>query len=218
MEKLRIPPRGLYAITPGLIATEVLLEAVEAAIRGGAAWIQYRNKTAAFEDRKRQAQALCQLCHRCRVPLIVNDDPRLAWDIGADGVHLGQDDPPYEEARALLGPEAILGVSCYNSLDRAVSAQRIGADYVAFGRFFPSKTKPEAKQAPLALLHEARWQLSIPIVAIGGITPENGGALIEAGADRVAVIEGVFGQPDPEAAARRYAELFRTPPIPGAKL
>ena len=216
MEKPRRLPRGLYAITPDLIATEALLDAVEAAIRGGAIWIQYRNKTAAFEDRKRQAQALCQLCHRCRVPLIVNDDPRLAWDIGADGVHLGQDDPHYEEARALLGPQAILGVSCYNSLDQAVSAQRIGANYVAFGRFFPSKTKPEAKQAPLALLHEARRQLSIPIVAIGGITPENGGALIEAGADLLAVIEGVFGQPDLEAAARRYTELFRTP-MPGAK-
>jgi thiamine-phosphate pyrophosphorylase len=211
MGKPRIPPRGLYAITPGLIATEALLGAVEAAIRGGAVWIQYR--TAAFEDRKRQAQALCQLCHRCRVPLIVNDDPRLAWDIGADGVHLGQDDPHYEEARALLGPQAILGVSCYNSLDRAVSAQRIGANYAAFGRFFPSKTKPEAKQAPLALLHEARRQLSIPIVAIGGITPENGGALIEAGADLLAVIEGVFGQPDLEAAARRYTELFRDYPV-----
>jgi thiamine-phosphate pyrophosphorylase len=211
MGKPRIPPRGLYAITPGLIATEALLDAVEAAIRGGAVWIQYR--TAAFEDRKRQAQALCQLCHRCRVPLIVNDDPRLAWDIGADGVHLGQDDPHYEEARALLGPQAIVGVSCYNSLDRAVSAQRIGANYVAFGRFFPSKTKPEAKQAPLALLHEARRQLSIPIVAIGGITPENGGALIEAGADLLAVIEGVFGQPDLEAAARRYTELFRDYPV-----
>lgn len=211
MGKPRIPPRGLYAITPGLVATEALLDAVEAAIRGGAVWIQYR--TAAFEDRKRQAQALCQLCHRCRVPLIINDDPRLAWDIGADGVHLGQDDPHYEEARALLGPQAILGVSCYNSLDRAVSAQRIGANYVAFGRFFPSKTKPEAKQAPLALLHEARRQLSIPIVAIGGITPENGGALIEAGADLLAVIEGVFGQPDLEAAARRYTELFRDYPV-----
>jgi thiamine-phosphate pyrophosphorylase len=211
MGKPRIPPRGLYAITPGLIATEALLDAVEAAIRGGAVWIQYR--TAAFEDRKRQAQALCQLCHRCRVPLIVNDDPRLAWDIGADGVHLGQDDPHYEEARALLGPQAILGVSCYNSLDRAISAQRIGANYVAFGRFFPSKTKPEAKQAPLALLHEARRQLSIPIVAIGGITPENGGALIEAGADLLAVIEGVFGQPDLETAARRYTELFRDYPV-----
>jgi thiamine-phosphate pyrophosphorylase len=211
MGKPRIPPRGLYAITPDLIATEALLDAVEAVIRGGAVWIQYR--TAAFEDRKRQAQALCQLCHRCRVPLIVNDDPRLAWDIGADGVHLGQDDPHYEEARALLGPQAILGVSCYNSLDRAVSAQRIGANYVAFGRFFPSKTKPEAKQAPLALLHEARRQLSIPIVAIGGITPENGGALIEAGADLLAVIEGVFGQPDLEAAARRYTELFRDYPV-----
>lgn len=213
MEKPRIPPRGLYAITPGLVATEALLDAVEAAIGGGAVWIQYRNKTTAFEDRKRQAQALCQLCHRYRVPLIVNDDPRLAWDIGADGVHLGQDDSPYEEARALLGPQAILGVSCYNSLDRAVSAQRIGADYVAFGRFFPSKTKPEAKQAPLALLHEARRQLSIPIVAIGGITPENGGALIEAGADLLAVIEGVFGQPDLEVAARRYTELFRDYPV-----
>lgn len=211
MGKPRIPPRGLYAITPDLIATEALLDAVEAAIRGGAVWIQYR--TAAFEDRKRQAQALCQLCHRCRVPLIINDDPRLAWDIGADGVHLGQDDPHYEEARALLGPQAILGVSCYNSLDRAVSAQRIGANYVAFGRFFPSKTKPEAKQAPLALLYEARRQLSIPIVAIGGITPENGGALIEAGADLLAVIEGVFGQPDLEAAARRYTELFRDYPV-----
>ncbi len=201
--------RGLYIITSdSLSSAEELLDKVEAALLGGAVMVQYRDKTGSFGHRKKQAAALCQLCHRRHVPLIINDDPALAGEIGADGVHLGQDDADYEEARTLLGPEAIIGMSCNNSLDKALSAQALGADYVAFGRFFPSRTKPKALQAPLSLLWEARKILSIPIVAIGGIRPENGSLLLEAGADLLAVIDGLFGEPDPQAAARRYTELF----------
>lgn len=209
MGEQRLKP-GLYALTGSLRSAQEILLAVGAAIKGGAVLIQYRDKRAPFVHRKKRAAALCQLCRDLNVPLIINDDPGLAREIGADGVHLGQDDPSYEEARALLGAQAIIGVSCYNSLDRALFAQALGADYVAFGRFFPSKTKPQAVEAPLSLLTEARRLLSIPIVAIGGITPENGGRLIEAGADLLAVTEGIFGQPDPQAAARRYTELFQT--------
>jgi thiamine-phosphate pyrophosphorylase len=209
MGEQRLKP-GLYAITDGLRSAQEVLLAVGAAIKGGAVLIQYRDKTTPLVHRQERAAALCQLCRHLSVPLIINDDPRLAREIGAEGVHLGQDDPSYEEARGLLGAQAIIGISCYNLLDKALSAQALGADYVAFGRFFPSKTKPEAVEAPISLLKEARRVLSIPIVAIGGITPENGGSLIEVGADLLAVADGVFGQSDPEAAARRYADLFHT--------
>ena len=139
---------------------------------------------------------------------LVNDDVELAKQTQADGVHLGREDVSLVQARTQLGPQAIIGVSCYNELARAVQAQNEGADYVAFGRFFPSRTKPQAVQADLELLREAKTKLHIPIVAIGGITPENGASLIAAGADALAVIEGVFGQADVRAAAARYARLF----------
>jgi thiamine-phosphate pyrophosphorylase len=139
---------------------------------------------------------------------IVNDDAALARQSQADGVHLGREDTAPVQARARLGSRAIIGVSCYNELPRAQAAQEQGADYVAFGRFFPSRTKPQAVQAGPELLHEAKKKLRIPVVAIGGITPENGASLIAAGADALAVIEGVFGQADVRAAAERYAQLF----------
>ena len=140
---------------------------------------------------------------------IVNDDITLAKQTKASGVHLGREDASVADAREQLGPQAIIGVSCYNELTRAETAQAQGADYIAFGRFFPSRTKPQAVQANPDLLREAKKKLHIPVVAIGGITPENGAALIAAGADALAVIEGVFGQPDIRAAAERYARLFK---------
>ena len=128
--------------------------------------------------------------------------------MGAAGVHLGRDDANISTARAALGEDAVIGLSCYNQLQRALAAQAAGADYVAFGSFFASRTKPQAVPATLELLHTARAALQIPIVAIGGITTENGATLIEAGADALAVIDAVFNQADIRSSAERFARLF----------
>ncbi|HHH35835.1 MAG TPA: thiamine phosphate synthase [Gammaproteobacteria bacterium] len=199
--------RGLYAVTPEL-ALEALLEAVSAAIAGGARLVQYRDKCSSSRQRLRQAKALQALCRRHGVPLIINDDPALASTVGAAGVHLGAADVSPGAARRRLGPRALIGVSCYASLSRAEAAQAAGADYVAFGSFYPSPTKPGACRAPLELLQQAKRALKIPVVAIGGITPANGAGLVARGADAVAVIHGLFGSEDIEAAARCYARLF----------
>ena len=201
---------GLYAITDGaLIPPERLLENVAAAITGGATLVQYREKNRRPETYNRTATALAALCREREVPLIINDDVELAAAVNAAGVHLGRDDATVRQARRRLGADALIGVSCYNRLQNAVDALQAGASYVAFGRFYPSQTKPAAAQATLPLLQEARKQLDIPIVAIGGITPENGRVLIDAGANLLAVIHGVFGQPDISAAAQSYTDLFR---------
>lgn len=201
--------RGLYAITDAaLIADDRLIAAVEQAILGGARLIQYRDKSADTSRRLAQAHALNALCQHYAIPLIINDDVELAFQVRAAGVHLGQDDPALATARARLGDHALIGVSCYDRLDLAVAAERAGADQVAFGAMFPSPTKPDEVRAPLELLRQARAVLKIPIVAIGGITPDNAPALLEAGVDALAVISGVFGQPDIQAAARRYSALF----------
>ncbi len=210
---MRAGLRGLYAITdPRLTPGEAMFAAVEAALRGGARILQYRNKAADGATRLREAGRLSRLCRAHGALFLVNDDPALAQAVGAHGVHLGRDDPDVARARDLLGPEGIVGVSCYNELERARAAAAAGADYVAFGRFFPSHTKPEAVQAHPDLIRRAKAELGLPVVAIGGITPENGRTLIEAGADMLAVIHGLFGQPDVEAQAARYARLFESPP------
>lgn len=185
-----------------------LLAQVDAAIRGGATIVQYRDKTADQERRARIGRRLVQLCHSRRVLLLVNDDVQLARAVGADGVHLGQGDSTIESARQSLGKEAIIGISCHDSVELASVAAQAGADYVAFGRFFPSITKPGAPPARTGTLRDARRRLNIPLVAIGGITPENGAQLLDAGADALAVIDAVFGQTDIEQAARRFSRLF----------
>lgn len=201
--------RGLYVITDSALAAEDgLVAQVEAALKGGAAVVQYRDKSDDVERRRNEAAALQALCSRYGVPLLVNDDVALAAEVDAAGVHLGRDDGDLAEARRLLGRDAIIGMSCYNEFARAVDAQRAGADYVAFGSFFASPTKPGAVRAGVNLLERARRELALPVVAIGGITPENGRLLVQAGADMVAVIHGVFAQPDVEAACRRYTALF----------
>ena len=200
---------GLYAIADTQYLDDArLLPAVGKAVAGGARIVQYRDKKHGAADRVRQAAELASLCRKHGALFIVNDDAELAMQAQADGVHLGREDVSLVQARTQLGPQAIIGVSCYNELARAETAQAQGADYIAFGRFFPSRTKPQAVQASLDLLREAKKKLRIPVVAIGGITPENGASLIAAGADALAVIEGVFGQPDIRAAAQRYASLF----------
>ncbi len=201
--------RGVYAIADTHILSEAqLLEAVAQAIAGGAALIQYRDKAPDPVRRAREARALQALCRAHGVPLLINDDVALAAEIGAAGVHLGREDAPIEAARRALGPTRLIGVSCYNALARALAAQAQGADYVAFGSFFPSPTKPQAVRAEAALLRTARAQLRVPIVAIGGITPDNGAALLSAGADALAVISGIFQAPDIRAATARYVALF----------
>ena len=204
----RWPRRGLYAITPDMTDTAALVARVEAVLRAGAAWLQYRNKTAPPALRAGQASALLERCRAHGVPLIVNDHVELAAGIGADGVHLGGDDGDIAAARARLGSDALIGVSCYDDAGRARAAAAFGASYVAFGAFHPSPTKPAARRAHPRLLTDSA-SLGLPRVAIGGITPANAGALVRAGADLVAVISGVFDAADPPAAVRAYLEAFQ---------
>lgn len=202
--------RGLYAITDSTITpADRMVEAVARAIQGGAVMVQYRDKGHDFARRAWEAQDLVTLCRSLKVPLIINDDVELAAHVGADGVHLGKDDAIVLHARDLLGPDAIIGVSCYDEMARAEHAVEMGADYIAFGSFFPSPTKPGAVRATPELLREAKQRLHVPVVAIGGITPENAPHLVEAGADLLAVISGVFAAPDIRTAAEQYAALYR---------
>jgi len=198
--------RGLYAVTPELDDTTALLAKVAAALEGGATAIQYRNKGATASLRQTQAFALARL-HAARGALyLVNDDPALAQSVGADGVHLGEDDASIMSARELLGPDRIIGVSCYDDFERARAAVEAGADYVAFGSFFSSSTKPAARRADLALLQRAQ-SLGVPVVAIGGIDADNARLLIDAGADAVAVVSAVFMHED-SADVRAAAEAI----------
>lgn len=198
--------RGLYLITPDETDTASLL-ARTAPLLPGVAWLQYRNKRVDADTRRVQAAALATLCREHGVPLIVNDDAALAQAVAADGVHLGEDDGDIAAARALLGPHAIVGASCYDQLALAQRAVAAGASYVAFGAFFPSLSKHNTRQAEPTLLSAAAT-LGVPRVAIGGITPDNGAALVDAGADLLAVISGVYAAPDPLAAVQAYRACF----------
>ncbi len=199
--------RGLYAITPDGQDTAELLRRVRLALSGGARVIQYRNKRADAALRVEQAIALRVLTREFSVPLIINDDARLAQQVEADGVHLGGEDGSVAAARALLGDGGIIGVSCYNRLSLAHDAVSMGADYVAFGSFFASTVKPDAVAATPELLRQARAALDVPLVAIGGITADNATQLLEAGADALAVISAVFGAQDIQRAARQFSNL-----------
>ena len=204
---------GLYAVTPespGTKGTAQLLVKTRAALTGGVRIIQYRSKSPDIAFKHEQASELLSLCREFRVPLIINDDVRLAALTDADGVHLGQDDTRLLEARINLGPEKIIGVSCYQDLARALRFEAEGADYVAFGSFFPSPTKPDAPLCPLSLLGAAKAQLHLPVVAIGGIALDNARAVIGAGADALAVISALFDAPNIEACAETFCDLFAT--------
>ena len=205
-----LPPtaRGLYLITPEEPDTARLLARV-AAVLPQATWLQYRQKGADGARRHAQAAALQALCAQAGVPLIVNDDVALAAAIGAAGVHLGEEDGDIAAARAQLGAQAIIGASCYDAHARAERAVAAGASYVAFGAFFPTTSKVTTRRATPGLLAAAA-ALGVPRVAIGGITPDNMGPLVAAGADLVAVIGGVFEAADPVAAALAYRQRFES--------
>lgn len=204
--------RGLYAITPDWSDSRRLLGASEAILAAGCRLLQYRNKAASPCHRQEQAVALRGLTRKYGARLIVNDDLDLALFSEADGLHLGGEDGDLGAARARLGPDKILGASCYQDLDLARAAARAGADYLAFGSFFPSPTKPEARRADPALLESAKAATGLPVCAIGGITRDNGAALVAAGADLLAVISDLYQAADPGQAAQRFVNLFEDTP------
>ena len=201
-------PSGLYAITPETAETARLLAQVEAALTGGVAVVQYRDKSDDVARRHEQASELVALCRHFKVPLIINDDLRLADLSDADGVHLGCDDGSVAKARVILGPDKLIGVSCYQSLGLALAKQEEGADYIAFGSFYASPTKPQAARADLSLLHSAASRIHVPIIAIGGITLANGLALLDAGADSLAVLSALFDASDIRLTAQAFNQLF----------
>ncbi|AKK68714.1 thiamine phosphate synthase [Xanthomonas translucens] len=201
------PPRGIYLITPDEADGERLLARVAPLLGHGPTWLQYRNKRADTAQRLAQATALQALCAQAGVPLIVNDDVALAQAVGAAGVHLGEDDGDLAAARAALGADALIGASCYDDLTLARAAAAAGASYVAFGAFFATRSKLTTRRADPGLLRDAA-ALGLPRVAIGGVMPDNGHALVSAGADLLAVISGVFDADDSRAALAAYRACF----------
>lgn len=199
----------LYAITDSqLLSGEKLFSGVAAALKGGCKLVQYRDKSTDSARRLSEAKTLLALCHQHQAQLIINDDVALAKEVGADGVHLGQGDTNPVAARIILGNRAIIGVTCHDSLELAQQGIKDSANYIAFGRFFSSSTKPDARPAPIALIKEARKEFSnTPIVVIGGITLNNGKQLLDAGADMLAVCHSLFAADDIAAQARKFIEL-----------
>lgn len=210
--------RGLYVITDTALLQGRLLAAAEAALQGGAQVVQYRDKIASGlpsnvlhteqQRRRHEALALLSLCRYHHAPLLINDDVELAADIGADGVHLGQGDGSLTAARTRLGSDAIIGVTCHDQISLAQIAASQGASYVAFGSMFASGTKPLARPCPLSVLTEARAQLTLPLVAIGGITPDNAASIIDAGAQAVAVIGSLWQAHDIRVRAQEFSQEF----------
>ena len=201
--------KGLYAITDcGRLSTDSLLCATEQILRAGIVALQYRDKSGDHARRKYEAGELRQLCREYECLFIINDDVQLAVMTGSDGVHLGREDPDCKTARDELGPDALIGVSCYNSLDSALAAQDDGADYVAFGSFFPSPSKQNAVVAEPDIISQAKANISLPVAAIGGITPANCRTLIEHGADMLAVISGIYQAEDPYATVKEFNRLI----------
>lgn len=202
--------KGLYVITDcNRLDSQMMLDRTEKILETGISVLQYRDKT---DDQARHfdmALTLREMCDRTATMFVINDDIRLAYDTGADGVHLGKDDSPFDEARSLLGVNAIIGISCYNDIQAARRAQTQGADYIAFGAFYQTRTKTGTVEASPSLLTKAKAELSIPVVAIGGITPDNGYALIEAGADMLAVISSVYDTDDPGQVVSTFNALFQ---------
>lgn len=200
---------GLYAITPDEPDTDILLRKVGQALHGGASALQYRNKTAGPALRLEQGRALAALCRAAGAAFIVNDDLALALELAADGAHLGADDGELAEARRRLGPNKLLGASCYDRMELAAAAAQAGADYLAFGSVFSSSTKPGAVRAPLAIFAAARRSVDLPLVAIGGITLQNAPQVFAAGADAVAVISAVFDAADIAESAAGFTKLYQ---------
>ncbi|MDP3671602.1 MAG: thiamine phosphate synthase [Telluria sp.] len=199
---------GLYIVTPDWDDTERLLRVSEQALQGGAALLQYRHKTADAALRRTQAAALQALCRRYARPFIINDTVELCLELDADGIHVGGTDASVAAVRAALGPDKIVGASCYGSLQLARDAHLAGASYVAYGGFYPSKVKQYPVTTAIGILAQSKVEIALPCVAIGGMTQQNAEPLVAAGADMVAAISSVYLADDPEAAARGFAALF----------
>ena len=199
---------GLYAITPDLENTDDLVGRTQQVLEGGAQLIQYRNKLASDVLLREQARVLLQLCKEYKVPLIINDHLDLALEIDADGLHVGRDDVSIATARNQLGWNKIVGASCYNNLDLARQGEKEGADYVAFGAFFPSLTKPNAFFVPANLVSQAKKEIAIPIVGIGGIQLINARIVIQSGCAAIAVCNDLFHTENIKATATQYTQLF----------
>jgi thiamine-phosphate pyrophosphorylase len=205
--KTVLPSHGLYLITPDDASTERFLKRVIPTLSPNIAILQYRNKLASAEQMHEQSSTLLAECHRHGIVLIINDAISLAHEIGADGVHLGEHDGDIAAARQQLGSNTIIGASCYNSLALAKKAVNDGADYIAFGAIYASATKPQARHAGLELFSQAA-HLNIPMVAIGGITPDNAAHTVAAGANFIAVIGAVFDSENPLAVLNRFISHF----------
>ncbi|NEX64266.1 thiamine phosphate synthase [Noviherbaspirillum galbum] len=200
--------KGLYLVTPDWDDTEKMLAATEAGLRGGAAVVQYRHKTASPALRREQAGRLQALCKRHGVPFIVNDFIDLCLELDADGIHVGGTDMAVADVRKAVGPSRIVGASCYGSLDLARQAHQAGASYVAFGGFYPSRVKKYEVATRPEIVTQAKAEIPLPNVVIGGMTQENSAPLVALGADMVAVISSVYMVEEVEAAARGFAGLF----------
>ena len=200
--------KGLYAITPDSADLNTLIQKTKSAIEGGAFMVQYRSKIQDRDVKIQQCAAILRLCREYEIPCIVNDDVDMCRILEADGVHLGEKDDNIAEVRHILGEDAIIGSSCYDQLDRAKSAQKEGASYVAFGAMFPTSTKPNAPRATLALLKEAKREIQIPIVAIGGITVNNAHDVIKTGIDAIAVINSLYEAKSIKETAETFAKMF----------
>ena len=202
------PKKGLYAITPDISDTSLLLDKVEKALIGGIALLQYRDKISNASEKTYRAKAIHTLCLQHSVPLIINDDPELALACEAEGVHLGQTDGSIQHARALLGDSAMIGITCHHNIALAITAEQQGADYVAFGRFFNSSTKPGTPLATIDTLINAKRNICIPIVAIGGITVDNVRPIISAGASFTAVVDSLFSSTNISSMCKVFHNLF----------
>jgi thiamine-phosphate pyrophosphorylase len=200
--------QGLYLVTPNWDDTERLLAVTEQALGAGVALLQYRHKDASPALRAEQGAALLALCRRHGVPLIINDHVDLCQALDADGIHVGGTDAALAAVRAALGPDKIVGASCYGDLPRALAAQAAGASYVAFGGFYPSRVKQYAVTTAPSIVNEARAVITVPSVVIGGMTPDNAAPLVARGADMVAAISSVYLADDPAAAVRSFRSLF----------
>ncbi len=201
---------GLYVITDeNLIESENFLSIVESAIRGGATIVQLREKNKNASEIISLGKKMLSITKKYNVPLIINDCPKIAKAIGAGGVHLGRDDASVEEARKILGKNAIIGVSCYGEIQRGINAENAGANYAAFGTPYFTPTKPERIPTPLETLIQAKKKLKIPVFAIGGIIPENAERILKTGVDGIAVITAIFGKKDTEKATRQLVDKIQ---------
>ncbi|MBO9536909.1 thiamine phosphate synthase [Herbaspirillum sp.] len=201
--------RGLYIVTPDWDDTAQLLAATELALQNGTALVQYRHKTASPQRRREQAEALLALCRQYKVPLVINDHVDLCMEIDADGIHVGGTDSSIAEVRRAVGPDKIVGASCYGTLELAHAAYKDGASYVAFGGFYPSRVKKYDFRTAPEIIAQSKREIPLPVVVIGGITLENAPPLVAQGADMVAVISSVYLVPQAERKTRQLADLYR---------